>query len=168
MIATALASVQEQLAETNRRLSNIMRPGQVTDVDYAKGLVKVKVGDLDSYWVPWAERAGGIKTWSPPSVGEQIHLMSPSGEPGQGWVLPGGYSDQNPQPHDKGNENVLVIGNTKIIATGSGLKIESGSIELAGPTKVTGASLTHNDRNIGDNHTHKGVLAGLASTQDPN
>ena len=156
-VAEAIAAMHGRVAEVERRVANIMRPGKVMEVDHAKGLVRVKVGDLESAMVPWMERAGAIKTWSPPAVGEQVTLFSPSGEPGQGWVMTGGYSDANPQPHDQGGEQKLVAAKILLV----------GDVTITGEFKANGSAFQHNGRNVGDTHTHKGVTPGPATTQDP-
>ena len=166
-IAESLTHILHRVEELERRHANLMRPGQVTKVDHGKGLVQVKVGDLDSHWVPWTETAGSIKTWTPPSVGQQVHLFSPSGEPGQGWVMPAGFSDQNPQAHDKGAEHKLKIGDTSFLVTGSKLTITAPDIEFNGKVQVNGTMLKHNAKNVGDDHKHEGVMPGGSITDNP-
>lgn len=150
-MAASINHLINRIEELERRQANLMRPGVVTDVDLAKGLVRVTAGDLKSAWLPWMEQAGSITSWSPPSIGQQIHLFSPSGEPGQGWVLPGGYSDAHGQPHNKGGEYKLRA--SKII-------LEADEIELAAKVKVTGAELWHRAKNVGDDHKHTDVEPG--------
>lgn len=150
-IAGAMDGLLHRIEELERRHANFMRPGKVTEVDYAKGLIKVRVGDLDSQWVPWLERAGsGHTEWNPPSIGQQVHLFSPSGEPGQGWVMPGGYSSDNPQPHDKGGEKKIVAGKFIIV----------GELVINGPVHQSGGEITSNGHVIDDTHQHTNVLPG--------
>jgi phage baseplate assembly protein V len=127
-----VAELVRRVEESERRLTNVVRMGRVTQVDAQKGLVKLAYAkdengaDVVSPWLRWQERAGGIKTWSPPSVGEQVLMFSPSGDiSGHSWALPGGYSQANPPPHDKGGEHKMTIGNLSILATGDDLNIEA-------------------------------------------
>jgi phage baseplate assembly protein gpV len=166
-IAQMIGHLHHRIEELERRHANLMRPGKVTEVDHAKGLVKVKVGDLDSQWVPWTETAGAIKTWTPPSVGQQVHLFSPSGEPGQGWVMAAGFSDENTQPHDKGAEHKFVIGDTSVFLTGAKAVITATDIEFNGKVQVNGTQIKHNTKNIGDDHKHTGVTPGGGITDIP-
>ena len=113
--------LSETTDDLNRRLFNVMRPARVSQVDPEKGLIKAVYAkdadgqDVETCWIPWTTRAGKIKEWSPPSVGEQIMLCSPSGNIGTGsWGGAGGFSNQNPQNHDKDGEWKLSVGNSSI------------------------------------------------------
>lgn len=110
----ALDKRQEQL---DRRLNNIVREARVLEVDAEKGLVKVEAHGLKSGWMPWVERAGAIREWSPPSKDERVLVLSPTGEPGQGLVLAGGFSDQFKQPSTDAGERVIRIGDNRLSMT---------------------------------------------------
>jgi phage baseplate assembly protein gpV len=103
------------LAEMERRLANVVRLGTVKEVDPAKGKVRVEIAKdpeglpVLTPWLKWSERAGKIKTWLPPSVGEQVKVIAPSGDLAQGWVDAGGFSDANPAPSSDGSEHVVTI-----------------------------------------------------------
>lgn len=78
------------LVELSRRLENLIRIGTIHSVDHAAVRVRVQSGNLVSQWLPWLERrAGNTTTWSPPTIGEQCVIFSPSGEPAGGVVLVG-------------------------------------------------------------------------------
>jgi phage baseplate assembly protein V len=118
---------ERRIQNLERRIENMVRVAKVTEVDAAKGLVKFQDGDFLSEWQPWVQRAGTIKDWQPPSVGEQVLAISPSGQPEQAWVQPGGFSDANPQPHNVEAEHVLTtIGSMRIQATGTEVTITVG------------------------------------------
>jgi len=126
-IAKAIGHLTLQVEETQRRLANIMRPAKVLKVDAAKGLVKVDAGGLKTHWVPWTEVAGDISSWSPPSVGQQVHLFSPSGDTANGWIMPGGFSDANPQKHNSGSEYKLTVGNASFLVKNGEVEIKVGN-----------------------------------------
>lgn len=87
------------IAELNRRLDNLIRPGTIAEVDHANALCRVKTGEITTGWLPWfAQRAGETRSWSPVTVDEQCVIFSPSGEPAQGFVLVGLYSTAKPAP----------------------------------------------------------------------
>lgn len=68
-----------------------MRPGTVLEADYSKARIRVALGRNKTAWLPWlTSRAGGDRTWHAPEIGEQVLVVSPSGELAQGYVLPGG------------------------------------------------------------------------------
>lgn len=90
------------VSETDRLLSGMLMAGVIEAVDYQRGRVRVRSGDWVSSWLPWgAQAAGQVRHWRPPSVGEQALILSPSGQPEQGMVLAGFYTDQ----HGQGNDN---------------------------------------------------------------
>ena len=89
------------LAEHDRMLSNMLIVGTVDSVDHAAATCRIRSGDWVSAPVPWASLgAGQVRNWRPPSVGEQAMLMSPSGDPANGFALPGFYTSQ----HQGGND----------------------------------------------------------------
>lgn len=86
------------IPELERKLENLVRLGHVSAVDPAKGC-RVKSGGIETDWLPWLElRAGSDRTWWPPSVEEQVVLLCPGGNPANGIVLFGIFSDANPAP----------------------------------------------------------------------
>ncbi|WP_293935563.1 phage baseplate assembly protein V [Iodobacter sp.] len=93
-----------QTAEHSRILESLIRIGTVAEVDCTplEPLCRVQSGELLTDWLPWVTpRAGKVSIWSPPSIGEQVMLLSQSGEVGAGVVLPGLFSDAFPTPsHD--------------------------------------------------------------------
>ncbi|MGE4526827.1 MAG: phage baseplate assembly protein V [Rhodospirillaceae bacterium] len=98
-LSALIEDLRQQVADLDRRLSNVVRPGQIFAVDPARLVCRHKSGDLVTGWVRWlTHRAGEDADWWVPSVGEQAILFSPDGEPNQGWVLPAGYSAAFPAP----------------------------------------------------------------------
>jgi len=102
----------EQLAEAFRLISNLIRIGSVASVDLSARPAKVRVttGGLQTDWLPWVEaRAGTTKTWSPPSVGERVVVLSPDGDLAAGVALAGINCDAQPAPSSKASEHVIVF-----------------------------------------------------------
>lgn len=65
--------------------------------------------------------------------------------------------------------NTICTGNLTVansLAMGGG--VGGGSMAINGPVEITGASLTHNGKNVGSSHSHGGVQSGGASTAPPN
>lgn len=91
--------VPASLADLHRLLNNMLRLGTVAQVDHAAVRVRVKSGELTTTWLPWpAARAGDVRTWSPPSVGEQVLLLAPGGDLAQAVVMLGINSSAHPAP----------------------------------------------------------------------
>lgn len=97
-------------AETERVQANMVRIGRVTEVDAANARAKLKVGGLDTDWLPWGvARAGGTRTASAPTVGEQRLVFSPYGDTAQAVIGPAIYQNAHPTPAANGNQEVVVF-----------------------------------------------------------
>lgn len=95
--------------EIRRLIINLIRKGSVMKVDLTSNppTCRVSVGNADdpdgeglqTNWLPFfALRAGKTREWNPPTEGEQVVLFCPMGDPAQGVVLCGLYSDDAPAP----------------------------------------------------------------------
>jgi len=137
-VARRFAELEAAVEDLNRRVANLMREGRITGVDYDRGVATVDMDGLPSREMPWVQRAGTVKDWNPPSVGERVTVMSPTGDPGQGLILPGGWSDQNPAPHNKGGERViqadgkivLNVGTSELVLEPDRMTLRAGRIDL--------------------------------------
>jgi phage baseplate assembly protein gpV len=159
-----IATLEAEVIRLQRRVNNTFREARVEEVYPGEGLARVNAHGAGSKKVPWLQRAGDIRDWDPPSVGERVLLISPTGEPGKGLILPGGYSKQYGQPHDKLAEARRVIGETSILSTGETHVIESPRIILRGKVTIEGPCVTHNGIDIGSSHKHQDVMPGPALT----
>lgn len=113
-----------------------LRVGPVEEVDAKKGF-RIKWGDgpsgpFLSPWYPHPESGGATSTWAPLSKGQVVGIINPDGDPRQGVLLRGGFSDQNPPPSESLEENVFRFGGVKITITESGAIV----IDAAGPVTV--------------------------------
>ena len=85
-----MGGMNQQIEELFRLIANLLRIGTVLDVDLTAARIRVRSGDLESTWLQWFElRAGTTKTWNPPTVGEQVIMLCPGGDPTAGVVLVG-------------------------------------------------------------------------------
>lgn len=88
-----------QAPDIDRRIENLLMLGTIASVDLQAARVTVKSGDLLTAPLPWiTQRAGDARTWWAPSVGEQVLLLSPGGDPKRAVVLPGLYCTAQPAP----------------------------------------------------------------------
>lgn len=86
-------------AELLRLIQNLIRIGTIAEVDHAAARVRVKSGDLLTGWMPWADtRAGTTRTWSPPTLGEQVLVFAPGGDTENGVALTALYQSAHPAP----------------------------------------------------------------------
>ncbi|MDC8802562.1 phage baseplate assembly protein V [Halomonas pacifica] len=92
------------VAELLRLIHNLIRLGTVAEVDHAAARCRVQVGEILTGWLPWLElRAGTTRDWDPPTLGEQVLVLSPGGEPAAGIVVTGLYQAAHPAPADSPN-----------------------------------------------------------------
>ncbi len=92
--------------EQNRRLESIVRFGTISDVDLTSKppMCRAKSGGLTTDWLKWiTPRAGKVREWSPPSIGEECVILSPSGDTGAGAILTGFFNAGLAAPETDGN-----------------------------------------------------------------
>lgn len=95
------------IATLSRLIENLIRIGTVAEVDHGAWRCRVQTGELLTGWLPWfSTRAGTTRDWDSPTVGEQVMIFSPSGEPAGGIVLTGIYADAALPPSQSPNECV--------------------------------------------------------------
>jgi phage baseplate assembly protein V len=86
-----------ELSKLHRLLENLIRFGIVAEVQHQPPRVKVRTGSLTTAWLPWiADRAGADQPWDPPTEGEQVLLLTPSGQLANGVAVTGLLSDAIP------------------------------------------------------------------------
>ncbi len=80
------------LSDLLRLLQNLIRLGTIAEVKGAKA--RVRLGPtLTTEWLKWAtRRAGSTRTWSAPTLGEQVIVFSPGGDLTRGIIVPALYS----------------------------------------------------------------------------
>lgn len=190
--AVAILRGMTDIAALSRLIENLIRLGTVAEVDHGSltdkrpARVRVQSGDLLTGWLPWtALRAGTTRDWDPPSVGEQVLVLSPSGQTAQGIAITGLFSALIPANGDRAGlrrrtypdgavveydseaHQLLATlpagGRVEIVAPG-GFKLQ-GDVDIDGLVTVTrdvvaaGISLVK--------HPHGGVQAGNAQTGAP-
>ena len=106
-----MSSLEETLSDLLRRLENIVTLGTVHTVSGA--LCRVAIGGDANHLTPpikWlAGRASQTSQWSQLSVGEQVVLLSPSGDIGNAVAVPSLYSSANPAPSASADETVTTM-----------------------------------------------------------
>lgn len=157
-----------RVAELERKSSNYIRPGRIAEVDTERARVKVQWAvqtDGDpavSPWLPWvAVRAGTTLVWSAPSLGEQVLMLSPSGELEQAFVLPGIYQIPLVPPTDP-NLHLVDAPDDNVI------EIHAGTVRIRGAVEVTGRVAATEDVRAGTvslrGHTHTSATAGTPTS----
>lgn len=182
------------LSELQRRVAGMVTQGPVHEVDAAAGTVRIRVGGTEqepflSPAIPYAQFAGALKVHTPPAVGQQMTLVSGSGDFRQGLAIPMTWSDQNPSPSSSGEENVATYGgfrirldNEHLIVTNGGLSFDltastvtikvadvkiEGNVDIKGDFKAHDGVFTHDGHNVGVDHVHTKVFQGGALSGPP-
>lgn len=184
-------------------LGALVRIGTVVSVDLADARCVVRYGDPDDAEaaetppIRWlSPRAGYTRIWSPPSVGEQVVLLSPDGQVGAGIALTGIVQDAFPPVGNSEAEQIefrdgasisydaqrhiltatLPAGGAAEIAAPGGITLR-GNVTIEGDVQINGAGAITGDL-TGDadmiasgkslkTHTHTGVTSGSAVSGPP-
>lgn len=140
-----------EIAELSRRLENMIRIGTIAEIDHAARRVRVDSGSLTTDWLKWrVGRAGATRTWEPPTIGEQVMILSPSGELANGIVIPSIYSDAHDAPDASPDTHVTSYPDGAVVSynhqTGAmGVTgIKSATIEASGDVAINCAGATVN------------------------
>lgn len=155
-----------EIADIARRLASIVRVGRVAEVDCAQVRVRVSFGQggaNKTAWIPWMTgRAGATKDWNPPSVGEQVVVLSPSGNLAAGFILAGAINwNEKPAPDSMAHVTKTVFsdgttitqdaqaktyevnvpsgGTLSLVCGSSSITIENGGIYISTPNLVLSA-----------------------------
>lgn len=175
MTTNRLLALHNRVAALERRMAQSMRHGAVAEVNAAEGWVRLDLGEGDagrllSPKVPYAQFAGALKVHTPPTVGQNMTLLAPTGDPRQAIAIPMTWSDQFASPSDSGAENVLTFGDVRVTIEDNAITAVIGGFTLkisAAGLAMAGGGIGHNGRNIGATHTHGGVEPGGGSTDEP-
>lgn len=184
-------------------LATLIRIGTVTAVDLAAARCRVRYGDPDdddpgeSPMIRWlTPRAGQTRVWSPPSVGEQVILLSPDGQIGGAVALCGLVQNAFPPLGSTLAEAIEFADGarltydpeasalTAILPAGATAEIEApGGITLRGPVMIEGDVTIQGAVDVSQtvtaatdvtaagislvDHLHGGVQSGSAKTAPP-
>ena len=172
-LVDTIRELEDQTKELNRKLNNVVREGRVVEV-FNDGTAIVDAQDVRTKPLPWITRAGKVRDWDPPTAGERVLLISPTGDPGRAIIVNGGFSEEFSQNHDNVSEARRTIGETEITSAEDGHTIKSrvitfqaDEIRLVGNVLIEGETLTHNGKDVGDTHRHSDVVPGPAPTGKP-
>lgn len=162
--------LQGELADTKARMERMNRDGTVSHVDAAKQRVRVQIGkDADGTphltpWIPYSQFAGANSLHMVPSVGQQMHVISPDGDHEQARAYPLTWSKQNKSPSSDKDSVVSNLGGVKSESKG-GTQTITGNLVVTGTVTIKGdlsteAALKNKNKSVGADHKHDGVQGG--------
>ena len=159
----------QNVAELLRLIHNVIRIGTISSVDHEGARCRVKVGELETNGLRWiATRAGTTLDWDPPTVGEQVVLLSPGGDLSAGVILTGLFQQAHAAPaaeaalwkrvfpdgaeiqydHESHVADITLPGGAVLnLASDGGVNI-TGDVAINGNLDVTGNA--HADGNVSD------------------
>ncbi|WP_142417264.1 phage baseplate assembly protein V [Bartonella massiliensis] len=93
----------KEITDLKRRMANMVVVGKISHIDHKNARYRVKSGHLISDWIPDTQaRAGKTCSYEGRDVGEQVIVVSSSGDLSQGVIVGSLHTDAN-QAADKGN-----------------------------------------------------------------
>ena len=154
-------------ADIQRRLENLIRLGKIKTVTAAKPFmtVTVQIDEITTAAIRYLNlRAGNDKTWDPPSIGEEVLVLSPCGVLEIGIAVGGLNNADNPALSTDLNKNIrmfsdgclisydtqshaleaiLPSGGTAVLTATGGVTINAdttinGNLQINGSTAMTG------------------------------
>ncbi|ODT13950.1 MAG: hypothetical protein ABS35_36320 [Kaistia sp. SCN 65-12] len=134
-----LDRMEMRQVDTDQRMARIMLPGKVSEVDAENYRIRLVIArdaetgaEILSPFVKWQSgSAGKVRDWSPPEVGEEMLLLSPSGVIGTGSrAMFGTFDEDHPPPSTKDDERVWAFGNARLVLKGDGLTLKVGDAEI--------------------------------------
>ena len=113
------------LNDLGRRLANIIRIGTIFEIDFQAAKARVKIGELETDFLPWANaNSGSNNSCNPPEIDEQVIILSPSGDLSQAVILPSLYKN-NASDSDQNIKSITYQDGSKI-----SFDIASGTLDL--------------------------------------
>ena len=113
------------LADLTKRLSNIIRIGTIFEINYQTAKARVKIGELETDFLPWANcNSGSNNIWNQPEIDEQVVILSPSGDLSQAIILPSLYKN-NASNSDQNIKSITYQDGSKI-----SFNVSSGTLDL--------------------------------------
>lgn len=165
----ALNADVEALKNAFGRLAKV---GPVEQLDAEKGY-RLKLGerpDGSPFLSPWYPHPETGKTSVPLKKGQIVGVLNPSGDPRQGILIRGGYSDEHASPNSDMNANVFDDAGVRVSIADGALEVEIGGVTFRLSRQgfdQTGGRKTHNGKDVGATHRHGGVEPGGADTDVP-
>lgn len=145
-----IADLYHRLADLERRQQNARRTGTIESVDPDRGVARVRLNedakDGKPYLtaeIPWKMPSNGaVSVNIPPSVGQQVDVVSESGDLTDAMIDASLRSDANPLPGAKPGEAILTTGDTTLFITGSKIRAVTGTFEVEANVTIKG-NITH-------------------------
>lgn len=148
-----IAELFHRIAVLERQRQNARRTGTVESVDPEKGVARVRLNEDPNTGkpyltaeIPWKMPSNGaVSVNIPPSVGQQVDVVSENGDLTDAVIDASLRSTANPLPGATPGDGVVTTGQTRIFFNGSEVRITSPKIVLEGEVHLgaEGGKLVH-------------------------
>jgi phage baseplate assembly protein gpV len=145
MAIREIVELVARVTDLERRVAGVMRHGTVAEVDPGRQRMRLDFGPTHggrgrflSPWLPYTQFSGALRVHTPPTVGQQFTVMSPSGDFQQAVAVPLTHHAGNPSPSTAGDENVITYGNVRMTLADDLVRVDVGGSLL----KMTAAEIT--------------------------
>ncbi len=159
-----LLALRLEVEQLRTVIARMIQVGPVHEVDAGKGY-RLKLGEDEDGPVlsPWYPHPETGKTSIPLKVGQIVGAMNPTGDPRQGLLFRGGYSDAHASPNDDMDANVFEDAGVRITVAGGGLVITAnGHVTVNASSVSLGGEGGKQVARIGDRvRVASGSSAGL-------
>lgn len=137
-------TTSRDIAELERTRANLIQVGTVAAREGARA--RVTLGELTTAALDVLQlRAGKDRTWWPPSVGEQVVVLCPDGDPALGIILGSLYSGAHPAPGESGDLHRTEYGDGAVIDYDSATHSLTATLPAGGTADITApAGITAN------------------------
>ena len=143
-------------SDLERRTHGMISFGTIHVVDYGKAQAQVKLSHGITDYLPWVTgRAGPATEWWPFEPGEQVMVLSPSGDPDHGWIL--GAVPSKLFPAEAANRDVHKI----TYPDGAVLEYDRNQHHLKAHLPFTGKLTIIGDVQVMDNITATGDISDI-------
>ena len=165
------------IARIWRAIDRLVLLGTVAEVDLATARARIeydRVGETPvvTDWLPWLAAAGTTRSWRPPSVGEQVAVLCPDGDPRRGIVIGGIYSAQHAAPSNDACEARIEFEDGAVVAYDAATHKLAATLPSGGEAEITapgGVTITGDLTVTGDvtatgDVSDGGTMAAMRST----
>ncbi|WP_252180225.1 phage baseplate assembly protein V [Endozoicomonas sp. 4G] len=108
--------MSDDILDLQRRLMSMIQRVTVDAVDTNLAKIRVRFMNNTTHWIPWSVgRAGGVRKWSAPQVGEDLLMLCPQGDTEQAVCLPSFYNVDFPAPSTDPHEHLTTYEDGAVI-----------------------------------------------------
>lgn len=170
-ILERIVEIERKIAEQERRNRNRRRTGTIAEVDYEKGVYRVKLGESDGkpYLTGWIKSrpmgAGAVKFDILHNVGDQVDVVSENGDLTDARIEMADYSEANARENTTTPLHIKI--GSAVFAMSDGKIDIIGDVTITGSLRASDGVFEHNEVDVGSTHKHIEVMTGPDESGPP-